>query len=93
MLSCARAHTKEKLNIISKICFPCKDFSQLNSNQKNDVLHLVTAIETEADYFLTGDKNDMILNGKQKKLEKFGVKIREPNECLLKEINSLINRE
>jgi len=76
---------------ISKICFPGLDFSQLTSNQKNDILHLVTAIDTGADYFLTHNKNDMILNGKQKKLEKYGIKIREPNESLLKELNSLVN--
>lgn len=85
--------TDELINEITKICFPGLNFNQLNSNQQNDVLHLVTAIDTGADYFITTNKNDMILKGKQNKLEKYGIKIREPNECLLKELKSLANTD
>lgn len=85
--------TKNRISNISKICFPGLGFNQLNTNQKNDILHLVTAIGTGADYFLTTDKKDMILNGKQEKLERYGIKIREPNKFLLNELNYLINRD
>ena len=57
-------------------------------NKRNEydrwILH--TAIVHKNDYFVTKNPNDFIKNGKRAKLEVLGIKIREPNDELLKEI-------
>jgi hypothetical protein len=53
-------------------------------NQQNDFLHVYSAHQIHADYFVTNDKTDFIANGKREKLEKLmpGLKIRMLDEFL-----------
>lgn len=69
---------------LKKICFPGK---KLSKNDINDIEHLASAIENSADVFVTMNKKDMIDNGKREEIEKYGIKVRQPNQALIDELS------
>jgi hypothetical protein len=89
---------KKKYSIkeIASIMFPDKQIDNLSSNEKNDIMHLVSCIEKDIKYFITrnirdfidekktnSNRNSDIREGqKRQKLEKFGTLIRTPEEML-----------
>lgn len=63
--------------------------NMFSKSQQNDFLHIYSAHQINADYFVTGDKDDFIANGRREKLEALmpGLKIRTTDE-FLKEIGA-----
>lgn len=75
---------------VASILFPMKNFSELLENQKNDVMHLLSHIESGADYFLTDNVKDFIEDRryprkneiKREALKKLGIEVLTPEEFL-----------
>lgn len=61
--------------------------NMFSKNQQNDFLHIYSGHQIRADYFVTNDRTDFILNCRREKLEELmpGLKIRTDEE-FLKEI-------
>lgn len=87
-----RASVKE----ISSVLFPGFSMDDLNRNQKNDVMHIVSCIYKEVEYFVTGNKYDFIAtkrnnlnrndesrhNNKRIALKKLGINTLTPEEMV-----------
>ena len=56
--------------------------TELTANQRADVEHLRSHVQTGADIFLTRDARDFIALGKQAELRSFGVWVFEPSELV-----------
>ena len=54
-----------------------------------DVWLLKTAIVHRCDYFLTLNSRHFIENGRREQIEKLGIKVREPNDDFLREVESV----
>lgn len=58
--------------------------AMFRKDQNNDYLHIYSAHQVHADYFVTEDKDDFIKNGRREELEKLmpGLKIRTTCEFM-----------
>lgn len=66
------------------------EYSGQKQSDQFDRWLIETAIVAGVDYFLTMNSNDFIVKDMQAKLEVSGIKIREPNENFLRELQNLI---
>jgi len=81
--------SEQKIEQITKICFPNKSWNELTENEKNDVRALEAHAFAGLDYFLTLDKKDFVINGKKEELEEKGIFVREPNDAFIEELKML----
>lgn len=83
---------------ISSVLFPEFSLDELNRNQKNDIMHIVSCIHKGVEYFVTRNKFDFIatkrnnanrndesrLNDKRIALTKLGINVLTPEEMVEK---------
>ena len=84
-----------KFKELASILFPSKQPLELNKNESNDVMHLVSHTHSDSEYFITNNTKDFIdarktnenrngsyLNHKKKELNILGIKVATPKEML-----------
>ena len=68
---------------IANILFPRMDARTLNSNEANDVMHLLGHCYSNSDYFVTDDRHDFIEDGRRELLrERFGIVVMTAGEMV-----------
>ncbi len=84
-----------KFKELALILFPNKNPLELNENESNDVMHLVSHTHSDSEYFVTNNTKDFIdvrktnknrhgsyLNQKRDEFNKLGIKVVTPKEML-----------
>lgn len=80
---------------IANVLFPNINHDNLSNNQANDIMHLISHIHSESNYFITDNTHDFIdakkdnsnrngsyKNIKKQQLEYLGIKVRTPSEMI-----------
>lgn len=67
---------------LAAIIFPGRDFASLSQSEQNDVMHLMSAIES-ADVFVTRGRKDFIDAGKREAIERrYAVRVMTDDEAV-----------
>ena len=87
--------TRPAFSEIASILFPTISKNDLDRSQSNDVMHLISHIHSDSDYFITKNTKDFIdakkdnnnrnggyKNHKRIQLEKIGIKVFTPKEII-----------